>query len=46
LEACTSIVNQDQAFGAGFFKWKVNCVWGKAELKVDWVSDEEISRGV
>jgi hypothetical protein len=20
LEACTSIVNQDQAFGAGFFK--------------------------
>jgi hypothetical protein len=28
------------------FKWKVNCVWGNAELKVDWVSDEEINRGV
>jgi hypothetical protein len=28
------------------FKWKVNCVLGKEELKVDWVSDEEINQGV
>jgi hypothetical protein len=46
LEACISIVYQDQAFGARFFKWKVNCGWSKVELKVDWISDEEINRDV
>jgi hypothetical protein len=46
FEACISVVNQDQAFKARFFKWKVNCAWSKVELKVDWISDEEINRDV
>jgi hypothetical protein len=46
LEACISVVNQDQAFEARFFKWKANCAWSKVELKVDWISDEEINRDV
>jgi hypothetical protein len=45
LEACTFVVNQDQAFEAGF-QMKVNCVWSKVEHKVDWISDEEINRDV
>jgi hypothetical protein len=46
LEACISVVNQDQAFEARFFKWKVNYAWSKVELKLDWISDEEINRDV
>jgi hypothetical protein len=26
LEACTFVVNQDQAFEVGFFQMKINCV--------------------
>jgi hypothetical protein len=46
LEACTFVGNQDQAFEAVFFQMKVNYVWSKVELKVDWISDEEINRDV
>jgi hypothetical protein len=28
------------------FKMKVICGWSKVELKVDWISDEEINRDV
>jgi hypothetical protein len=28
------------------FQMKANCVWSKVELKVDWISDEEINRDV
>jgi hypothetical protein len=45
LEACTFVVNQDQAFEA-VFQMKVNCVLRKVKLKADWKSDEEINRDV
>jgi hypothetical protein len=28
------------------FQMKVNCVWSKVELKVDWISGEEINQDV
>jgi hypothetical protein len=45
LDACIFVVNQDQVFEAGF-QVKFKYGWGKVELKVDWVSDEEINRDV
>jgi hypothetical protein len=42
LEACIFVVNQEQAFEAGF-QMKIKCGRSKAKLKVDWVSDEEIN---
>jgi hypothetical protein len=42
LEACIFVVNQEQAFEAGF-QMKFNCGLSKAQLNVDWVSDEEIN---
>ena len=45
LETCTFIVNQDQAFEEKF-QMKFTYGWSKVELKVDWVSDEEINRDV
>jgi hypothetical protein len=40
LESCTFVVNQDQAFEAGF-QMKINYVYeAKWNSKVDWISDE------
>jgi hypothetical protein len=43
LEACISVVNQEQAFEVGF-QVKDNFRRSKYKLNVDWVSDEEINR--
>jgi hypothetical protein len=43
LEACIFVVDQEQAFEAGF-QTKDNCGLSKAKLNVDWVSDDEINR--
>jgi hypothetical protein len=43
LEACMFVINQEQVFEV-VCQMKINCVWSKAKLNVDWVSDEEINQ--
>jgi hypothetical protein len=46
LEACIFVVNEEQAFEASCFKWKLYYGWSKVKLKVDWVSNEDINQDV